>query len=110
MKIRKNDKVKVIAGKDKGKEGKVEKVIPKSNKIIVAGVNIIKKHIRPKKGGEKGQKISVAAPFEVSNVILICPKCIKQTKIGYLVLKNGEKHRICKKCKQAIENKIENKG
>ncbi len=110
MKIKKNDKIKVIEGKDKGKEGKVEKVIPKKNKVIVAGVNIIKKHIKARKGGEKGQKISVAAPFDISNVALVCPKCARETKVGHLVFENGEKHRICKKCKQVIENKTENKS
>lgn len=102
MKIKSNDKVKIIAGKDKGKEGKVIKVIKGNGKIIVENVNLVKKHIKAKKQGEKGQKITVASPFNISNVAIICPKCNKQTRIGYLVLENGEKHRVCKKCKQDI--------
>lgn len=104
MKIKRNDRVKVIAGKNKGKEGKVSRLFPKSNKVVVEGINVAKKHIKPNKRGGKGQKISVAMPFDVSNVMLICPKCNKQARVGYIVLENGEKHRICKKCKQTIES------
>lgn len=103
MKIKRNDRIKVIAGKNRGKEGKVSKLFPKSNKVVVEGVNVAKKHVKPKRGG-KGQKITVAMPFDVSNVMLICPKCNKQARVGYIVLENGEKHRICKKCEQTIES------
>ena len=102
MKIKSNDKVKIIAGKDKGKKGKVAKIIISSGKIIIENVNLVKKHIKSKKQGEQGQKITVASPINISNVALICPKCNKQARVGYLVLENGEKHRICKKCKQDI--------
>lgn len=102
MKIKSNDKVIVTAGKDKGKKGKVIKVISEKNRVVVEGVNFMKKHIKAKKQGEKGQKITVPVPINISNVALICPKCNKQTRVGYLVLENGEKHRICKKCKQDI--------
>ena len=104
MKIKRNDKVKVIAGKDKGKSGKVLKLLPENSKVIVERINIVKKHIKSNKQGGKGQKISVAAPFDISNVALVCPKCEKQTRVEYLVLKNKDKHRTCKKCKEAIEN------
>jgi large subunit ribosomal protein L24 len=107
MKIKSNDKVIVTAGKDKGKKGKVTKVIPKSNKIVVEGINIIKKHIKPKKRGEKGQKISVNSPINVSNVSLICPKCAKPTRVKYSVAKSGDKYRICGKCQENIESKVE---
>ena len=103
MKIKSKDKVKILAGKDRGKEGKVTKVIPRENKVIVEGVNIVKKHIKTRKKGEKGQKITVASPIDASNVALLCPKCGKQTRVGYLLLESGEKHRTCKKCKQTIE-------
>lgn len=103
MKIKRNDRIKVIAGKNRGKEGKVSKLFPKSNKVVVEGVNVAKKHIKPNKRGGRGQKISVAMPFDVSNIMLICPKCNKQTRVGYIILENGEKHRICRKCKQTIE-------
>ena len=102
MKIKTNDKVIVIAGKDKGKKGKVIRVISEKDRVAVEGVNFMKKHIKTKKQGEKGQKITVPVPINISNVSLICPKCNKQTRVGYLVLENGEKHRICKKCKQDI--------
>lgn len=103
MKIKRNDRIKVIAGKNRGKEGKVSKLFPKSNKVVVESINVAKKHIKPKQG-RKGQKITVAVPFDVSNVMLMCPKCNKQARVGYIVLENGEKHRICKKCKQTIES------
>ncbi|MEA2097756.1 MAG: 50S ribosomal protein L24 [Patescibacteria group bacterium] len=102
MKIKTNDKVIVTAGKDKGKKGKVIKVISEKDRIVVDGVNFMKKHIKARKQGEKGQKITVPVSINISNVSLICPKCNKQARVGYLVLENGEKHRICKKCKQDI--------
>jgi large subunit ribosomal protein L24 len=101
MKIKTNDNVKIIAGKDKGKEGKVVQVFAKEGKIVVEGANIMKKHLRPKKQGEKGQVIELAAPFNASNAMLICEKCGKPTRVGYKI---GEKskNRICKKCKEVI--------
>ena len=107
MKIKTNDKVIVTAGKDKGKKGKVTKVIPEKKRVVVEGANFMKKHIRGRRRGEKGQKITVAAPIDISNVSLICPKCVKQTRVGYLVLKNKEKHRICRKCKENIDVQVE---
>jgi len=102
MKIKKDDKVIILSGKDKGKKGKVLKAIPRDDRVIVEGVNIVKKHQRPRKQGEKGQRIEVASPINVSNVILICPKCGKNTRVGYKVLENKEKARVCKKCGQEI--------
>ncbi|MBW6440565.1 50S ribosomal protein L24 [Patescibacteria group bacterium] len=102
MKIKSDDKVKIIAGKDKNKKGEVTKIISANNRIIVDGVNLVKKHVKSKKQGEQGQTVTTASPINASNAILICPKCNKETRIGYLVLENGEKHRICKKCKQDI--------
>ena len=107
MKIKKNDKVIVTAGKDKGKKGKIIKVISEKNRVVVEGVNFIKKHIKARRQGEKGQKITVSAPINISNVSLICPKCTKQTRIGYLILENKEKHRVCKKCKENIDIQVE---
>jgi len=111
MKIKKGDKVKILAGKDKGKTSKVLQVFPKENKVSVEGVNLLIKHLRPKKQGEKGQKIQFPAPLDISKVMLICPKCNKSTRVGYKVITvNSEsskkarkrKERICKKCKQII--------
>ncbi len=101
MKIKNGDTVLIISGKDKGKKAKVIKVLLEKNRIVVEGANLRKKHTRPKKQGEKGQIVEIAAPFDVSNVKLICPKCKKATRIGYRVTEGG-KFRICKKCNQEI--------
>ncbi len=101
MRIKTNDKVKIVAGKDRGKEGKVIQVFSKEGKIVVEGLNLMKKHLRPRQRGEKGQIIELAAPLAVSNVMLICEKCGKPTRIGYKT--EGEsKKRTCKKCKESI--------
>ena len=101
MKIKKGDTVLIISGKDKGRTGKVTKALPKKGGILVERINLKKKHVRPKKQGEKGQVVDVSALLEVSNVKIICPKCGKAARVGYKV--EGEvKNRICKKCKQII--------
>jgi large subunit ribosomal protein L24 len=101
MKIKKGDNILVIAGKDRGRTGKVIKSLPKELKILVEGINLKKKHVKPKKEGEKGQVVQVPAPLTISNVKIVCPKCGKATRIGYTIEKD-EKKRICKKCKQEI--------
>jgi large subunit ribosomal protein L24 len=102
MKLKKNDKVKITAGKDKGREGIVEKVFPKKGKILVTGINMYKKHA--KKRTERGSSgiIDIAKPLSVANMALICPKCGKVTRVGYQIDKSGTKVRICKKCKEII--------
>jgi large subunit ribosomal protein L24 len=101
MKIKKDDQVLITSGKDKGKKGKVLEVFPRENKVVVEGVNIAKKHYRPRQQGEKGQMIEKPQPIDVSNIKLICPKCGYPSRVGYRI--NGEaKERICKKCGQAI--------
>lgn len=108
MKIKKNDKVIVITGKDKGKSGTVLRSIPPLGKIVVEGVNIRAKHVRTRKEGEKGQKIFFPAALAVSNVKLICPKCGVPTRVGYRMLDTRsenvrqKKDRMCKKCRQPI--------
>lgn len=97
MKIKKGDTVLIISGKDKGKKGKVIQVFPKEERILVAEVNLRKKHQKPKKSGEKGQIIQIPGSISVSNVKLICSKCNKAVRIGYKIVDN-KKHRICKKC------------
>jgi len=99
MKIKKNDTVLIISGKDRGKKGKVLKAFPKENKVLVEGVNIVKKHQRPRRQGEKGQIIQLPKPIDVSNVKLICSKCGKATRVGYKIV-GDRKFRICKKCQQ----------
>jgi len=101
MKIKKGDKVKIISGKDRGKTGKVLSCLPKLNKIVVERLNLVKKHQRPRREGEKGQIIEVSRPINVSKVRLVCPKCNHPTRIGYK-LTEGEKVRICKKCQSEL--------
>lgn len=101
MKIRKKDQVIVISGKYRGKKGKVLRVLPKTNKVVVEGVNLIKKHVRPKKTGEKGQIVEMPSPLHISNLKLICPECNKTAKVGFKI-KGKEKYRFCKKCKKDI--------
>ncbi len=101
MKIRKNDQVLIIAGKDKGKKGKVLEVFRSAQKIMVENINLVKKHRRPRRQGEKGQVVQVPKPLHVSNVKLICPKCGQTARVGYK-LTTDEKFRICKKCQQEI--------
>lgn len=101
MKIKKGDNIKMLSGKDRGKTGKVLRVMPVTKKALIEGLNLVKKHVRPRKQGEKGQRVSVPAAIDLSNLMLICPKCSKPTRVGY---KPGEKNkfRICKKCKSEI--------
>ena len=101
MKVKKGDNVLVIAGKDRGKTGKVLRALPKEAKILVEGVNTKQKHVKPKRQDEKGQVVRIAAPMNISNVKLICTKCSKATRVGY-VMREGKKYRICKKCKSEI--------
>lgn len=101
MKIRKGDNVKILSGKDRGKAGKVARVLSKEKKAIVEGLNLVKKHARPKRQGEKGQRISVPAPVDISNLMLVCPKCSKPARIGFKVT-NKAKFRVCKRCKSEI--------
>ena len=100
MKIRKNDKVIVISGKDKGKESTVEKAFPELAQVLVKGVNIVKKH-KKKQGKEEGGIISMEKPINISSVMLICGKCNKGVKIAMKIVE-GKKHRVCKKCGNAI--------
>ena len=97
MRIKKGDTVQVLSGKDKGKTGEVLEIQPKTNKVVVKGLNIIKKHSKPRKQGEEGGILSMEGAMHVAKVNVVCPKCGKATKVGYSEEK-GEKVRICKKC------------
>jgi large subunit ribosomal protein L24 len=103
FKIKKGDTVAVIAGKDKGKEGKVTQILAKENRIVVEGVNISFKHLRAKQSGQGGQKIQFFAPIEISNVQLLCPKCKKNSRVGIQLTDDKKRVRICKKCQTAID-------
>jgi large subunit ribosomal protein L24 len=102
MRIKKGDTVKILSGNDKGKQGEVLEVIPKSEKILVKGINIRKKHVKPRKQGEEGGIISAECAIHSSKANVVCPKCNKATKIGYTVEKD-EKVRVCKKCGAKIK-------
>ena len=97
MNIRRDDKVVVLSGKDKGKEGKVLVADPKAMKVIVEGVNVATKHQKPRKQGEEGGIIKVETPIYASKVQLVCPKCGKATRVGHKV-EGDKKVRVCKKC------------
>ena len=101
MKVKKGDQVLIIAGKDKGKQGKIIASFPAREKITVEGINLRKKHMRPRKSGEKGQIVNLPGPISVSNVKIMCSKCGKAARVGYKLLEN-KKYRICKKCSQEI--------
>lgn len=101
-KIKKGDLVEIRIGKDKGKRGRVLKVWPKKNKIIVEGLNLVYKHLKPKREGEKGQRVQIPAPLYISKVMLVCPHCHKPTRVGFRIFENKKKARICKKCKEII--------
>lgn len=101
MKIKKGDTVLIIAGKDKGRKGKVARAFPKEEKITVEGMNIVRKHRRPRNEREKGQVVEIAKPIAVSGAKLVCPKCGQASRVGYK-LAADKKYRICKKCKQEI--------
>lgn len=102
MKIKKGDTIKVLSGNDKDKTGEVLQVLPKDKKVVVRGVNIKKKSIKPRKQGEQGGIVSVEMPINVAKVALVCPKCNKTTRVGYEIVK-GEKIRVCKKCEAKIK-------
>lgn len=98
MNIRTGDNVKILSGKEKGKTGKVLQVLNTEDRIVVEGVNMLKKNVRPKREGEKGQVVEYNAPLHVSNIQLICPKCNKPSRIGIARSAKGDKNRVCKKC------------
>ena len=101
MRIKKGDMVMVISGDDKGREGKVIKVMPKKQAVLVEGLNIQKKHQKPKREGEKGQIVEKPGPIHISNVKLVCSRCGKATRVSRKIVE-GKKHRVCKKCGQVI--------
>ena len=103
MKIKKNDMVLVIAGKDKGKKGKVRQSFPKQHKIMVDGINMMKRHSRTRGQARQAGIIDIEMPFDVSNVMLICNKCDKPTRVGYRTLDDGKKARICRICQENID-------
>ena len=97
LKIKKNDTVVILSGKDKGKKGKVLGTVPSERKVVVEGCNMVTCHIRPRKQGEEGGIVKMETPIYASKVMVVCPKCGKPTRVGHTVV-DGKKTRACKKC------------
>lgn len=105
MKIKKGDNILVIAGKDRGKQGQVEKVLVKEGKLIVTGANIAKHHLKPSRKNPHGGIINMPAPIEASNVLVVCPHCGKPVRIAHKVTEKT-KERICRKCQGNLDVKL----
>ncbi len=103
MKIRKNDTVIIIAGKDKGKRGKVRNALPDEERVIVEGANMIKRHSRAHKAARQAGIIELEAPIHVSNVMFLCDKCGKPTRVSFRFLADGKRVRVCKSCREVID-------
>jgi large subunit ribosomal protein L24 len=113
MKIKKGDKIEIITGKDKGKTGKVLQISQDRQRVVIEGLNLRVKNVRARRQGEKGQQVQFPAPLHISNVMLVCPKCSKKTRVGFrLASQNepagdiklkGKKFRQCRKCQQLID-------
>jgi large subunit ribosomal protein L24 len=103
VRVKKDDLVEVISGKDKGKRGKVLKVLPRENKVVIQGVNIVKRHQRPIPQLREGGIIEREAPIYASKVMLVCPNCDKPTRVGMRFLDDGAKVRFCKKCGEIVD-------
>ena len=102
--VRKGDRVRILAGKDRGKEGQVERVLPKEDRIVIAGLNMIKRHVRAQPGVRQGGIIERPNPLHISNVQLICSHCNRPTRVGFIFLEDGRrKVRQCKKCHETID-------
>jgi len=101
--IKKNDTILIISGDEKNKKGRVLDVSPKKGKILVEKINIIKRHMKPSKKYTQGGIIEKEAPLHRSNVMLVCPKCDKTTRIEYKILESGTKVRVCKKCREVLD-------
>ncbi|MBP9817290.1 50S ribosomal protein L24 [Candidatus Shapirobacteria bacterium] len=104
MKLHKGDIVKVLIGKDKGREGEILQAFPKKGQVLVKGLNIFKKHLKATQN-QAGSIIQKERPFVTSKVALVCPQCKKTTRVGYQIDKEGNKYRVCKKCHQLINTK-----
>jgi large subunit ribosomal protein L24 len=108
LKFRVGDSVRVTLGKDKGREGKIEKIFPKQSLALVPDLNMYKKHVKPMQG-QKGGIYDVPRPLAFSKLVVICPKCKKPTKIGFKLV-GDEKRRVCKKCKKEVDSLTKGKN
>lgn len=103
MKLLQGDTVKVLIGKDRGREGKIIRVIPKKDQVVVQGLNLFKKHIKATQN-QPGSIVSKERALHASKVTFVCPSCHKSARIGYQIDSSGQKHRICKKCQQVVSS------
>jgi large subunit ribosomal protein L24 len=102
--VKKDDLVMIVAGKDKGKSGKVLRVLPEKERVVVENLNLIKRHTRPSQTNNEGGIIEKEAPIAISNVQLLCPGCSKPARTGIKILEDGNKARFCKKCNEIVNN------
>ena len=100
--VKTGDTVKIISGRDRGKQGKVIAVAPKEGKVIVEKCNIVSKHIKPRRMGEAGGIVKAEGAIYASKVQIVCPRCGRQTRVAHKILADGKKERICVKCKEAL--------
>lgn len=103
LSIKKNDTVQVIAGKERGKSGKVLRVLPEKNAVIIERLNFVKRHLKPGATRGKGGIVEKEAPIKISNVQLLCAKCNQPTRVGHKILEDERKIRVCRKCGEAID-------
>ena len=103
MKIHKNDNVLIVAGKDRGKKGKVRKALPTKDSVIVEGMNLIKRHSKTKGKTRQAGIIELEGPIHISNIMVICNKCNKPARLGYRVLEDGKRARYCHNCSEIID-------
>ncbi len=103
MKIKADDKVKVLVGKDRGKIGKVLRIVKKTNKVVVENINVVKVHQKPSQSNPQGGIVEKPMPIDLSNLKLMCTKCVKPTGFSIKQLENGKRVRVCKKCNELID-------
>ncbi|MHB1133413.1 MAG: 50S ribosomal protein L24 [Chloroflexota bacterium] len=102
MRISKDDTVLVIAGKDRGKTGKVLEAIPDKGKLVVEGLNIVKRHTKPRGAAKQAGIVERPAPLDIAKVMLVCTRCSKPTRVGYRLLEDGSKARVCRVCHEVM--------
>ena len=103
MRLRSDDTVMVIKGRDRGKQGRVQRVLPNTTQVLVEGVNLVFRHMKPQPGVRQSGIIQKEMPINVANVVLICTRCTRPSRVGYRTLVDGTKARVCKSCQEVIE-------
>ena len=103
QKVRKGDPVMVMTGRERGKQGKVQRVLVKQGRLVVEGVNMTIRHVRPRPGVQQAGRITLEAPIHASNVRIMCPQCNRPARVGFTFLEDGKKVRVCKKCHEVID-------